>query len=212
MIYLLITFFQFSIKYFKKLNRKILIQNARIKIFSWRVSKKIVYENRKWEFIEQKYIHIRVIREYTILSGHTHLKGKKKRSIQFKQYYLVSQESFCEKKIVSFYLQITDENGVKIFKKILNTCHLPRKTLPGSLNIFFNISSVNLNKIGQVVPEKSWLPQEALLKMASSKNYTTPPFFDIFNSKLYGSFFNRHYQQPANKIVNIFIPLGRKKY
>ena len=45
-----------------------------------------------------------------------------------KKYYLASQEGFFEKKKLFFYLQKKGmENGIKISKKISDTCHLPKK-------------------------------------------------------------------------------------
>ena len=49
-----------------------------------------------------------------------------------KKYFLVSQ-SFVEKKICSFIYKKLMKNGIKIFKKISNTCHLSKKTPPHSL-------------------------------------------------------------------------------
>ena len=45
-----------------------------------------------------------------------------------------------------------------------------------------------LNKIGQMVLEKFWLP---ISKCSFEMNVITPPFCNIFNYKLYGIFFSK---------------------
>ena len=50
----------------------------------------------------------------------------------------MSQKSFNEQKFCSpFIYKKLLKNGVEIFKKILNTCHLPKKTPSGSLDNTF---------------------------------------------------------------------------
>ena len=71
------------------------------------------------------------------------------------------------------------QNSQKNFKHDVS-----KKRSPGSLDSTFYISPVNLNKISQVVPEKSWLPQEALLKMDFQQKLHNSAIFVYFYLKI----------------------------
>ena len=82
------------------------------------------------------------------------------------------------------------ENGVKIFKKILNTCHLQKKPLLAlTLLKQYSVICFYLRRIFWIT---SSLPEEALLKMDFRQKIHNSAMFEYFKVKIIRNYMEKN--------------------